>query len=83
MATPRPLPPATRRFVGWLLLLAGVLLALGVLLQIGIAVYVSEQSGFEAVGWGRLGTLALGLAAATVLGYYGRHLRRNKRGGRG
>ncbi|WP_375417010.1 hypothetical protein [uncultured Hymenobacter sp.] len=77
MAAPRPLPPATRRFVGWLLLLAGVLLALGVLLQIGIAVYLSKENGFDAVGWPRLGTLALGLAAAAVLAYYGRLLRRS------
>ena len=79
MAAPRPLPPATRRFVGWLLVLAGVLLALGVLLQVGIAVYVGEKSGFDAVGWPRLGVLALGLTAAVVLGYYGRQLRRQGR----
>lgn len=78
-AAPRPLPPATRRFVGWLLVLAGVLLALGLLLQIGIVVYVSEKSGFAAVGWSRLGTLALGLAAAAVLVYYGRLLRQPQR----
>ena len=77
MAAPRPLPPVTRRFVGLLLLMAGVLLALGVLLQVYVAVYMGRQNGFAYVGWPRVGTLALGLVTAAVLAYYGRQLRRS------
>ena len=75
MAAPRPLPPVTRRFVGWLLLLAGVLLALGVLLQVYVSVYMGIKKGFDYVGWQRVGILILGLLTAGVLAYYGRQLR--------
>lgn len=73
---PRPLPPVTRRLVGWLLVLAGVMLALGVLLQIGIAVYLTEERYAGVLSWPRLSTLALGLVVAIVLVYYGRLMRK-------
>jgi hypothetical protein len=76
MAAPRPLPPVTRRLVGWLLLLAGVLLALGVLLQVYVVVYMGLRSGFASLSWQRVGTLTLGLVTSGVLAYYGWQLRR-------
>jgi hypothetical protein len=38
MPTP-PLPPATSRLVGFLLMLSGFLLGLGLLLRVGVSVY--------------------------------------------
>lgn len=75
MATSRPLSPATRRFVSWLLLLSATLLTLGMLLQLYVVVYIAVQRGLGALYGSQVAALALGLATAAVLGYYGWQLR--------
>ena len=73
MATP-PLPPATGRLVGWLLILAGILLGLGLLLQLSLEAYQYTQASTAAPDLGRLALSILGLVGASLLVRYGRRL---------
>lgn len=74
MATP-PLPPATNRLVGLLLLFSGFLLGLGLLLKIGVMLY-RWNTGVAELPVGLLAINLLGLMAGGLLMRWGLRLRR-------
>jgi len=74
MATP-PLPPATNRLVGLLLLFSGFLLGLGLLLKIGVMLY-RWNTGVAELPVGLLAINLLGLLAGGLLMRWGLRLRR-------
>ena len=75
MATP-PLPPATNRLVGLLLLFSGFLLGLGLLLKIGVMLY-RWNTGVAELPVGLLAINLLGLLAGGLLMRWGLRLRRS------
>ncbi|GAB3728942.1 hypothetical protein GCM10027594_11040 [Hymenobacter agri] len=74
MATP-PLPPATNRLVGLLLLLSGFLLGLGFLLKVGVMLY-RWNTGVAELPVGLLALNLLGLLAGGLLMRWGLRTRR-------
>jgi hypothetical protein len=74
MAT-RPLPPATNRLVGLLLLLSGFLLGLGLLLKIGVVLY-RWNTGATELPVGLLAINLLALLASGLLMRWGLRMRR-------
>ena len=78
MPTP-PLPPATNRLVGLLLLLSGALLGLGLLLKIGTTLYAWNTGGDE-LPVGLLAINLLGLLASGLLMRWGLRMRRGQDG---
>ncbi|GGG29242.1 hypothetical protein [Hymenobacter glacieicola] len=71
-----PLPPTTRRLVGWLFLIAGFLLLLGVGLRLGVVYYEYERLGPDALSSGRLVISMTMLVAAIMMLRYGWRERR-------
>ena len=76
MATP-PLPPATNRLVGLLLLFSGFLLGLGLFLKIGIMLY-RWNTGATELPVGLLAINLLGLLAGGLLMRWGLRMRRGQ-----
>ena len=74
MAT-SPLPPATNRLVGLLLLFSGVLLGLGFLLKIGVLLY-RWNTGAAELTVALLALNLLGLLAGGLLMRWGLRMRR-------
>jgi hypothetical protein len=70
------MPASTRRLVGWLLVVAGILLALGQLIRLGVAAYSWSAANTEVLALGLLLINMLGLVAAGLLVRYGRRLLR-------
>ena len=75
MATP-PLPPATNRLVGLLLLFSGLLLGLGLLLKIGVLLYRWNTGVVAELPVGLLAINLLGLLAGGLLMRWGLRMRR-------
>jgi hypothetical protein len=75
MAAP-PLPPATSRLVGLLLMLSGFLLGLGLLLKVGLGVYSWYSSEMQDISVGLLAINLLGLLASGLLMRWGLQMRR-------
>ena len=75
MATP-PLPPATNRLVGLLLLLSGGLLGLGLLLKVAVSVYAWGTGGAANASATLLSVNLLGLLASGLLMRWGLRMRR-------
>ena len=76
MPTP-PLPPATRRLVGLLLIFSGFLLGLGLLLKVGISLYgwyIGAAANSSAM---LLSVNLLGLLGSGLLMRWGLQMRRN------
>ncbi|UPL48519.1 hypothetical protein [Hymenobacter sublimis] len=71
-----PLPPTTRRLVGWLFLIAGFLLLLGVGLQLGVVYYEYERLGPDVLSSGRIVISLTMLVAAVMMLRYGWRERR-------
>lgn len=71
-----PLPPTTRRLVGWLFLIAGFLLLLGVGLRLGVVYYEYQQLGSAALNSTRLILSLMMLVAAMLMLRYGWRERR-------
>lgn len=71
-----PLPPTTRRLVGWLFLIAGFLLLLGVGLRLGVVYYEYQQLGEGALNSTRLILSLMMLVAAMLMLRYGWRERR-------
>ena len=76
MPTP-PLPPATNRLVGLLLLFSGALLGLGLLLKIGAMLY-AWNTGAGDLPVGLLAVNLLGLLASGLLMRWGLRMRRGQ-----
>ena len=74
MATP-PLPPATTRLVGLLLLASGLFLGLGLLLKMGVLLY-RWNTGAAELPVGLLAINLLGLLAGGLLMRWGLRMRR-------
>lgn len=68
---PWPLPPATRRLVGLLFLLAGVLLLIGVGLRLSVIYYEFQRLGSEAINSTRLILSLVMLVTAILMLRYG------------
>ena len=77
MATP-PLPPATNRLVGLLLLFSGFLLGLGLLLKIGVMLYRWNTGAAAELPVGLLTINLLGLLAGGLLMRWGLRMRRGQ-----
>ena len=75
MATP-PLPPATNRLVGLLLMLSGGLLGLGLLLKLAVGTYGWYSNGIETPSFLLLSVNLLGLLGSGLLMRWGLRLRR-------
>lgn len=75
MPTP-PLPPATSRLVGLLLILSGFLLGLGLLLKIGVGMYSWYTGGPGGASIILLSVNLLGLLAGGLLMRWGLQMRR-------
>ncbi|MBF9223643.1 hypothetical protein [Hymenobacter ruricola] len=75
MPTP-PLPPATRRLVGLLLMLSGGLLGLGMLLKVYVAVYMWYAGGSQSPQALLLSAYLVGLLASGLLVRMGLQMRR-------
>ena len=75
MATP-PLPPATNRLVGLLLMLSGLLLGVGLLLKVALSVYAWSVGGAESASAALLSVNLLGLLASGLLMRWGLRMRR-------
>ncbi|WP_201986773.1 hypothetical protein [Hymenobacter rubidus] len=75
MAT-TPLPPATRRLVGLLLMLSGGLLGLGLLLKVAVGVYSWNTGGAQSLSAVMLSVNLLGLLASGLLMRWGLQMRR-------
>ncbi|WP_226163806.1 hypothetical protein [Hymenobacter terricola] len=75
MATP-PLPPATRRLVGLLLMLSGGLLGLGLLLKVAVGVYSWNMNGAQSPSALLLSVNLVGLLASGLLMRWGLRMRR-------
>ena len=73
---PPPLPPATRRLVGLLLMLSGGLLGLGLLLRVAAGVYSWQTGGPQSPSAALLTVNLVGLLASGLLVRWGRRLRR-------
>lgn len=71
-----PLPPTTRRLVGWLFLIAGLLLLLGVGLRLGVVYYEYQRLGEEALNSTQLVMSLMMLVAAMLMLRYGWRERR-------
>jgi hypothetical protein len=76
MATPTPLPPATRRLVGLLLMLSGGLLGLGLLLKVAVGVYAWNTMGSLNPSALLLTVNLVGLLASGLLMRWGLRIRR-------
>jgi hypothetical protein len=77
MATP-PLPPATRRLVGLLLVISGALLGVGLLLKVYVAVYMWYFSGYQSPMALLLSAYLVGLLASGLLMRLGLRTRRGE-----
>ena len=77
-----PLPPATRRLVGLLLILSGGLLALGFLLKVGIGVYSWDTVGLQSNATVLLAVNLVALLASGFLVRWGVRMRRGDEAGR-
>ncbi|UOQ98332.1 hypothetical protein MUN81_02315 [Hymenobacter sp. 5317J-9] len=77
MPTP-PLPPPTRRLVGLLLALSGVLLGIGMLLKVYVAVYMWYTSGAQNASALLLSAYLVGLLASGLLVRMGLRMRRGE-----
>ena len=75
MTTP-PLPPATRRLVGLLLMLSGGLLGVGLLLKVAVGVYSWNTGGAQSPSAVLLSVNLLGLLASGLLMRWGLRIRR-------
>ncbi|MBF9143233.1 hypothetical protein [Hymenobacter properus] len=69
-----PLPPATRRLVGFLLMLSGGLLGLGMLLKVYVTV-MSWNTTYQS-SYAMLSVYLVGLLASGLLMRLGRRMRR-------
>ena len=74
---PAPLPPATNRLVGLLLLFSGTLLGLGLLLKIGTLLY-AWNTGAAELPVGLLAINLLALLASGLLMRWGLRMRRGQ-----
>ncbi|MDB5234289.1 MAG: hypothetical protein JWR44_1282 [Hymenobacter sp.] len=81
MATP-PLPPATRRLVGLLLMLSGGMLGVGLLLKAYVAVYGMATVGYQSSSAVLLTVNLVGLLASGLLMRMGLRMRRGETGRR-
>lgn len=79
---PPPLPPATRRLVGLLLMLSGGLLGLGLLLRVAAGAYSWQTGGPQSPSAALLTVNLVGLLASGLLVRWGRRLRRGDGPGR-
>ncbi|MBD2724731.1 hypothetical protein [Hymenobacter armeniacus] len=77
MPTP-PLPPPTRRLVGLLLMLSGVLLGIGMLLKVYVAVYMWYVNGAQSAPALLLSAYLVGLLASGLLVRMGLRMRRGE-----
>lgn len=77
MATP-PLPPATRRLVGLLLMVSGGMLGVGLLLKVYVAVYGMATSSYQSPSAVLLTTNLVGLLASGLLMRMGLRMRRGE-----
>jgi len=75
MATP-PLPPATQRLVGLLLILCGALLGMGLLMKVAIGVYSWNTGEVQNSSAALLSINLLGLLASGLLMRWGLRIRR-------
>ena len=66
MATP-PLPPPTRRLVGLLLMVSGVMLGVGLLLKVYVAVYSWTTGSYQSPSAALLTVNLVGLLASGLL----------------
>lgn len=71
-----PLPPATRRLVGWLFLIAGTLLLLGVALRVFVLYDAYQRLGMAALTIQQMLLHLTMLIAALLMLRYGWHERR-------
>ncbi|MBD2769769.1 hypothetical protein IC235_17910 [Hymenobacter sp. BT664] len=71
-----PLPPATRRLVGWMLVISGGMLAVGLLLRVYVAVYSWSTGAYQNPSAMLLSANLLGLLASGLLMRMGLGLRR-------
>ena len=76
MATPPPLPPATSRLVGLLLMLSGGMLGVGLLLKVAVGVYAWNTSGGQHPSAVLLSANLLGLLGSGLLMRWGLRIRR-------
>lgn len=76
MATPPPLPPATRRLVGLLVMLSGGLLGLGLLLKVAVGAYAWSTDGSQSPSAVLLSVNLVGLLASGLLMRWGLRMRR-------
>jgi hypothetical protein len=77
MATP-PLPPATRRLVGLLLMISGGMLGVGLLLKVYVAVYGMATVGYQSTAAVLLTVNLVGLLASGLLMRMGLRMRRGE-----
>ena len=75
MATP-PLPPATNRLVGLLLMVSGGLLGIGLLLKLAVGTYSWYTNGIQTPSFLLLSANLLGLLASGLLMRWGLRMRR-------
>ena len=75
MATP-PLPPPTRRLVGLLLMVSGVMLGVGLLLKVYVAVYSWTTGSYQSPSAALLTVNLVGLLASGLLMRMGLRMRR-------
>lgn len=73
-----PLPPATRRLVGLLLMLSGGLLGVGLLLKVAVGAYSWNASGAQSQSAVMLSVNLLGLLASGLLVRWGLRIRRGR-----
>ena len=73
---PPPLPPATRRLVGLLLMMSGGMLGVGLLLKVYVAVYGMATVGYQSSSAVLLTANLVGLLASGLLMRMGLRMRR-------
>jgi hypothetical protein len=73
---PTSLPPATRRLVGFLLIISGFLLGVGLLLKVGVSVYGLYTGNPAGSSIALLSVNLLGLLASGLLMRWGLQMRR-------
>jgi hypothetical protein len=71
-----PLPPATSRLVGLLLIISGLLMGLGLLLRIAVSIYSWNLGGPQDTLATMLSVNLLGLLASGLLMRWGLRMRR-------
>ena len=77
MATP-PLPPATQRLVGLLLIFSGALLGIGLLLKVAVGAYSWNAGSPESPSALLLSVNLVGLLASGLLMRWGLRMRRGE-----